>query len=119
MAMSDLALIEPLLTLLGVLSKSSKGQRSERIRGMHQSCQELFDRANMAVQNANIASVGWEQQYITDGTAPQERESIEDFLQRMDNMGSGYEMELDSIPSDVSREFALAVEQQFQESVKV
>ena len=71
----------------------------------------------MAVQSVKIASVGWEQQYLTDGPAPQERESIEDFLQRMDNLGSGYEMDLDAIPSDASRDFALAMEQQFQEAI--
>ena len=57
MALSDLNLVEPLLTLLGVLAKSSKGSKSDRISGMHRSCMELFERANMAVESTNFANM--------------------------------------------------------------
>ncbi len=117
MALSDLKLIEPLLTLLGVLAKSSKGGKSERISGMHRSCVELFERANMAVESTNLANMDWDQ-CIMSGPS-QGRESIEDFLCRMENISSGYDVELDSISPGVSREFAFAVEQQFQESTSI
>lgn len=117
MALSDLKLIEPLLTLLGVLAKSSKGGKSERISGMHRSCVELFERANMAVESTNLTNMDWDQ-CILSGPS-QGRESIEDFLCRMENISSGYDVELDSISPGVSREFAFAVEQQFQESTSV
>lgn len=117
MALSDLKLVEPLLTLLGVLAKSPKGRKSERISGMHRSCVEMFERANTAVQSANLANMDWDQFIMS---APsQGRESIDDFLQRMDNIGSGYNMELNSISPNVSRDFAFAVEQQFQESTTI
>lgn len=113
-ALSDLRLIEPLLTLLGVLAKSDKGRQSERIGGMHRSCMELFERANMAVESTNLANMDWDQ-YITN--SPSEgRESIEDFLRRMEAVGSGYNLELDSIPSGASRDLAFSVEEQFYES---
>ncbi len=68
----------------------------------------------MAVESANLASLDWDQ-YIMSG-ASQGPESTEDFLRRMENISSGYDVELDSISPGVSRDFAFAVEQQFQES---
>ncbi|MCJ1434806.1 hypothetical protein MMC27_004176 [Xylographa pallens] len=117
MALSDLKLIEPLLTLLGVLAKSSKGRKSERIGGMHQSCMELFERAHLAVESTNLANMDWDQFIVSE--LSQERESMEDFLRRMDRISSGYDVELDSIPPGVSRDFAFAVEQQFRESTSI
>jgi hypothetical protein len=113
-ALSDLKLIEPLLTLLGVLAKSSKGRKSERLSGMHRFCMELFERANMAVESTNLANMDWDQ-CIMSGPS-KGRESMEDFLRRMEKIRSGYDVELDSISPGVSRDFAFAVEQQFQES---
>ena len=117
MALSDLQLVEPLLTLLAVLAKSSKGRKSERISGMHRSCMELFERANMAVESAILADMDWDQ-CITSGMS-QGRESMDDSLWRMENISSGYDMELDSISPGVSRDFAFAVEQQFQKSTAI
>jgi hypothetical protein len=116
-ALLDLKLIEPLLTLLGVLAKSSQGRKSERLSGMHRSCMELFERANMAVESTNLANMDWDQ-CIMSGPS-KERESMEDFLRRMENISSGYDVELDSVSPGVSRDFAFAVEQQFQKSTSM
>lgn len=114
MALSDLKLIEPLLTLLGVLAKSSKGRKSERISGMHRSCMELFEKANVAFESTNLANRDWDQGIMN--LPSQGQESMEDFLRRMENISSGYDVELDSISPGVPRDFAFAVEQQFHES---
>ena len=100
MALSDLQLIEPLLTLLGVLARSPKGSKSERISEMHRSCMELFERANMAVEGIDLANMDWDQGMTS---APlQGQENVEDFLRRMQDISSGYDVELDSISPGVS-----------------
>lgn len=109
-ALSDLQLIEPFLTLLDVLAKSEKGRQSERIGGMHRSCMELFERANLAVESANLANINWDE-YIMN--SPSEgQESVEDFRRRVEAVSSGYNLELDSTPSDASRDLAFSVEEQ-------
>lgn len=117
MALPDLKLIEPLLTLLGVLAKSSNGRKSERISGMHRSCMELLEKANMAVESTNLANMDWDQCSMSGPS--QGRENIDDFLRRMEHISSGYDVELDSISPGVSRDFAFAVEHQFQESASL
>ena len=117
MALSDLKLVEPLLTLLDVLAKSSKGRKSERINGMHRSCRELFERANTAVESAIFADMDWDQ--CTTSGPSQARESMDNFLRRMENISSGYDVELDSISPSVSRDFAFAVEQQFVQATSI
>ena len=120
MAQSDLKLIEPLLTLLGVLAKSFKGRKSGRISEMHRSCMELFKRANLAVESTNLANMDlmdWDQ-YIT-SEASQNQESVNEIFRSMDNIDSGYDVELDSISPGISRDFAFAVEQQFQASTHI
>ena len=116
-ALSDLQLIEPLLTLLGVLANSDKGRQSERIGGMHRSCMELFERANLAVESTNLANINWDQ-YIVD--SPSEgQESVQDFLRRMEAVSLGSNLELDSIPSGASRDLAFSIEEQFHESMSM
>ena len=120
MALSDLKLIEPLLTLLGVLAKSSKGRKSGRLNEMRRSCVELFQRANMAVESINLANMDWmdwDQHIMSE--QPQKQESLEDFFRSMDSINSGYDVELDTISPGISRDFAFAVEQQFQASTRV
>lgn len=114
MALSDLMLIEPLLTLLDVLAKSYRGSRSERLSGMHQSCKELFEKAKIAIESTDLVVMDWDH-CLTSGQS-QGSESMEDFLRRMDNISSGYDMELDNISPGISRDFAFAVQHQFQES---
>ena len=84
---------------------------------MHQSCMELFERANMAGESTNLANMDWDQSIMSGPS--QGQESMEDFLRRMENISSGYDVELDSISSGVSRDFAFAVEQQFQKSTSI
>ena len=115
MALSDLALIEPLLTLLDVLAKSYKGRKSKRITVMHESCMDLFDKAKNAVGGTDFLDMDWNQ-FITSGLS-ERQESVEEFLQRMDNIDSGYDMGLGSISPGISRDFAFAVEHQFQETL--
>lgn len=79
---------------------------------MHRSCMELFETANMAVESTNAANMDWDQCGMSGPS--QGRESIDDFLRRMDKISSGDDVELDSISPGVSRDFAFAVEQQFQ-----
>jgi hypothetical protein len=109
LALADLKLIEPLLTLLGILAKSSK---SDKVGEMYRSCVELFGRARMAVESFNLAGISWDQRR-TSGQS-EGRESVEDFLRRMENISSGYDMDLSSISPGVSQEFAF--EHQFQKS---
>ena len=121
MALSDLKLIEPLLTLLGVLTKSPKGRQSERLGGMHRSFMESFEKANAAVERTNLAHVNHQNQGIMSrGGESQGRENIDDFLRRMEYISSGHDdFELDSLSPGLSRDFAIAVERQFQESTSI
>lgn len=71
----------------------------------------------MAVENSNLANMDWDQ-YLVSGPL-QGEESMEDFLQRMDNVSSGGDIELDSISPGVSRDFAFAVQPQSQELTSI
>lgn len=117
MTLSDLKLVKPLLILLDVLAKSSKGRKSTRLSRMHRSCIELFEKANMAVESTNLALVQWNQGTMS--SLSQGKESMEDFLWRVEDVSSGYDIELNSISPGVSRDFAFAVGQQFQESTSL
>lgn len=101
LAFSDLELIEPLLTLLGILANSAQ---NDKVREMYQSCLELFQRAMMAVESFTLAgtTVG---QHRTSGQ-PAGRESVEDFLRRMENISSGQDMGLSSVSPSALQEFA-------------
>lgn len=96
-ARADLKLIEPLLRTLDRLAKS--GQRDETAR-MYQSCTELFERARAAVAGINpvrISRIG----YGSSGQS-EERESLEDFLRRVESISSGYDVEPNPVPNSVS-----------------
>jgi hypothetical protein len=115
MGSSDLKLIEPLFTLLSVLAKSSKGSKNERLGAMYRSCMELFEQARVAVKSANASEIRSQQCLMS--FPCQETENMEDFLSRMEQASSGYGMGLDSISPEPARDFAYAVEQQFQDTV--
>ena len=117
MALSDLKIIEPLLMLLDVLAKSSKGHKSERLGGMHRSCIELFQKAKMAVESHSDAIIPWDQYIMSEPS--QEQESTEDLHQRMESISSGYNVDFNSIAPRVTRDLVFAVEQQFQESASL
>ena len=71
----------------------------------------------MAIQSLSLVDMDWDQCIMNEPL--QGRESIEEFLHRMDNIGSGYDVELDSIAPGGARDFAVAVERQFQESASI
>ncbi|KAF4626129.1 hypothetical protein G7Y89_g12031 [Cudoniella acicularis] len=100
-APSDLKLVEPMLTLLCILANSSK---NDEVVEMNRSCAVLFERARMAVESHGQAGMSWDQS-MTSGQSRQ-RESVEDFLKRMEKIRSGYDDEdLNSITRVVSPEF--------------
>ena len=71
----------------------------------------------MAVESTNLANMDWDQRIVSGPS--QDRETLEGFLRRMENISSGYDVELEAIPPDVSRDFAFAVERQFLESTSI
>jgi hypothetical protein len=92
LAASDLTLIEPLLNLLGTLAASSQ---NEEVLAMHRSCAELFERARIVAGSfQNIDAIGSASfQGGAGGSgygAP--RESVEDFLRRIESISGGYDV---------------------------
>ena len=99
-ASTDLKYIEPLLDLLAVLAKSGE---SNNIGETYTSCLGLFERARIAVDSFGLAAPNWDraQTAVQSG----ERESVEDFLRRMESISSGYDVDLASMSQNFSREF--------------
>jgi hypothetical protein len=85
LALADLKLIEPLLSLLRMLAKSDM---SDEISPIYRSCAELFERAKMAVWEFNPVGMSWDRRGTSAGSGG--RESVEDFLRRMESISSGY-----------------------------
>ena len=74
----------------------------------------------MTVENTKLANMDWMDwdQYIA--SEPwQEQENVNDFFRSMDNISWGNDVELDSISPGMSRDFAFAVDRQFQASAHV
>ncbi len=88
--------------MLFTLAKSGK---SDKAGEMYRSCMELFEKARMAVENYNLAAVSWDRR----GPSGQSggRESLEEFLRRIEHISSGYDVDISSISRNVSPEFAL------------
>lgn len=63
----------------------------------------LFERARIAVDNASLADLSWD--WPQTGPPSGERESVEDFLRRMEAISSGYDVDLASMSQNLSREF--------------
>ncbi len=88
-----------------MLSQSSK---SERVDEMYRSCGELFARAQMAVENFALVRGSWERRAssVQGQSSGGERESVEDFLTRMEFISAGYDVDLlGESPRGVEREF--------------
>ena len=68
----------------------------------------------MAVESTNLANMDWDLDMTN--SPSQGRESVEDFLRRMEAVSSGDNLELDSIPLGASRDLAFSIEEQFQAS---
>ncbi|XXH02123.1 hypothetical protein Hte_008491 [Hypoxylon texense] len=99
-ASADLKYVEPLLDLLAVLAKSGE---SNNISETYTSCFELLETARLAVDNSGIAGMSWDQPQT--GVQSGERESVEDFLRRMESISSEYDADLASMSSIFSQEF--------------
>ena len=85
-AQADLELLEPLLTLMGMLAASGE---SHKVGEIYQSCVEMFNMARTAVLNASLPDISPNQTRII-GRARGE-ESMQDFLRRMENIREGYD----------------------------
>jgi hypothetical protein len=86
--------------LLAVLAKSGE---SNNIGETYTSCLELFERARFSVDTLGLADLSWEPPQMS---APSgERESVEDFLRRMESISSGYDVDLAAMSQNFSQEF--------------
>lgn len=102
-ALADLKYTEPLLDLLAVLARSGE---SNNIGETYTSCLELYERAKMAVNTfglGNLAGLNWDRPQT--GVQSLERESVEDFLRRMESISSGYDVDLASMPINLPHDF--------------
>lgn len=71
---------------------------------MYRSCVALFERARMAVGGLNLVGISWDRHRIS--RQSEGRESVEDFLRRMESISSGHDMDLSSISRAGLGEFA-------------
>lgn len=80
-APSDLKLIEPLLILLGSLTKDNK---NEEVVAMYQNCGAMFEKTREMVRNA--AGNGEQRRLSEKGAGS---ESLAEFLRRIDSVSAG------------------------------
>jgi hypothetical protein len=99
LAQADLKLLEPLLTLLGILARGSK---NEKVTEMYQSSIGLFEKATVAVQDCNAEDI-WDQGNT--GRESNQKETVEEFLRRMEMIKSGYGEDIDMTYPGDSDEF--------------
>jgi hypothetical protein len=92
---TDLKLIEPLIILLSALANSGKNNEVDE---MHRSCVELFEKASIAIEHATHS------RDMHGTTESRGRESVEDFLRRIESISSGYDEDL-SLTRNVSGGF--------------
>lgn len=89
----DLELLEPFLNLLGIISRSGV---NEKIEEMYRSSMILFEQAKTAEQSSLMART---QRQLGKGD-PGAKESVEEFLARMEHIRSGDNTEVDLISGD-------------------
>ncbi|KAL3417084.1 fungal specific transcription factor domain-containing protein [Phlyctema vagabunda] len=92
-AIMDLQLSKPLLQLLVTLARISEGQREE-VADMYRSTVELFQKAKMAIEGSKLRPCRMSQsqsQSQPQGAPEGKKESVEDFLMRMESLSAGYE----------------------------
>jgi hypothetical protein len=97
-------LLEPFLTLLALLARNGE---NDKIGEIYQSSIKLFGRARMAVNNFNVGGSAWDRGRAS-GKA-NGKESVEDFLQRMHNIRSGYDVDVSLISPDDSQDFDASI----------
>ncbi|EKD20339.1 uncharacterized protein L3040_004372 [Drepanopeziza brunnea f. sp. 'multigermtubi'] len=102
-AQSDLQLIEPLLSLLGLLSLQGK---SPKVEGMYESCRTAWEQARRVVWDARgrgavsngrnhmitvpyIPDHTMRQPQITSARVSEEKESLEEFIRRIESLAGG------------------------------
>jgi hypothetical protein len=90
----DLQLLEPFLNLLGVVARSGVNDKVEEI---YQSSMVLFEQAKMAAEHSGPRAKT--HRHIGRGD-PGARESVEDFLARMEHIRSGDSTGISSIYQD-------------------
>jgi hypothetical protein len=92
---ADLKLLQPFLNLLGVVARSGV---NDEVEEMYQSIMILFEQARMAVEHSNPGTKT--HRHIGMGD-PAARESVEDFLERMEHIRSGDGTGISLISRDV------------------
>jgi hypothetical protein len=92
LAHSDLKHIEPLLGLLGELSKTND-ENQNTAGPMYRSCTELFERAQVAVESVDVEEIFVDPESLgsIDGGGRREKESVEDFIKRIESYAAGEE----------------------------
>jgi hypothetical protein len=92
LAHSDLKLIEPLLELLGELSKTND-ENQNTAEPMYRSCTELFERARAAVESAEVEEIFVDPKSFgfINGGGRRGKESVEDFIKRIESYAAGEE----------------------------
>lgn len=85
-ARDDLTLLEPLLTLLRILASDGL---NDKLEGMYESFMGLYENAKIAVDL--YAPERGRLEHYAEAEQAGNRESVEDFLRRMENISSGYE----------------------------
>jgi hypothetical protein len=94
---ADLKLLEPLLNLLRLLARSGvDGKVVEK----YQSSMSLFEQARRAVEHSGLGTETYQHIGTED---PTKKESLEDFLQRMEKIRSGDSAEISLTPRGVSQ----------------
>ncbi|KAH8817265.1 fungal-specific transcription factor domain-containing protein [Xylogone sp. PMI_703] len=110
LALSDLALIEPLLRMLEMLSKTGQ---SEKASNFYRSCFDLYEKAKMAAEGYNSMDAEWGQLMVS--AQQSRRDGVEEFLRSLGDISPGYDVGMGSIDPGLSREIALALGDQFDE----
>ncbi|KAH6723774.1 fungal-specific transcription factor domain-containing protein [Leptodontidium sp. MPI-SDFR-AT-0119] len=98
LAQSDLQLIEPLLSLLGLLSMQGK---NAQVEGMYESCRTMWERSRRTVWEARgqgLPANTMPMQLtstISAGKYGEEKESLDDFIKRIEGIAAGSENALE------------------------
>jgi hypothetical protein len=94
---ADLKLLEPFLNLLRLLARSGVDGKVEE---KYQSSMSLFEQARTAIEHSGLGTKTHQHMGTED---PGTRESLKDFLQRMEKIRSGDSAEIKLISGGVSQ----------------
>ena len=92
---ADLRLLESFLDFLGVIARSGV---NEKVEEMYQSGMILFEQARIAVEHSSPGAMTHQHIGRED---PRARETVEDFLERMEHIRSGDSTGISLISRDV------------------